>query len=127
MKLLSAERFRTHVKGRPVISGFLSYLDARDPHLMLCTGYEDYSAGYDDFELSLSRDNGHTWTPPQPWLQGRPVPGGRLRYAEPAALFDADTGKLIVLVDKNLYPDDKLDTDSTIKLIHTTYDPVAGT
>lgn len=123
MELLAAEHFRTHVNGRPVVNGFLSYIHTREPHLMLCTGYEDYSDGYDDFELSLSRDNGHTWTAPKPWLRGRPVPGGRLRYAEPAALFDEDTGKLIVLVDENLYPDDKLDTDSTIKLIQTTYDP----
>jgi hypothetical protein len=125
MKLLSAERFRTHVKGRPVVNGFLSYIHAQKPHLMLCTGYEDYSDGYDDFELSLSTDNGRTWTPPRPWLRGRPAPGGRLRYAEPAAFFDEEKGRLVVLVDENLYPDDRLDTDSPIKLIHTTYDPAA--
>ncbi|MCC7264829.1 MAG: exo-alpha-sialidase [Candidatus Latescibacteria bacterium] len=126
MKLLSAERYRTHVNGRPVVNGFLSYIHPTRPELMLCTGFEDYSDGYDDFELSLSRDKGQTWTPPRPWLKSRVVPGGRLRYAEPAALFDPDTGKLVVLVDENLYPDDQLDTDSTIKLIQTTYDPASG-
>ena len=126
MKLLAAERFRSHVNGRPVVNGFLSYLHRTRPELMLCTGYEDYSDGYDDFELSLSSDNGQTWSGSQPWLKSRVVQGGRLRYAEPAALFDEHTGKLIVLVDENLYPDDKLDTDSTIKLIQTTYDPTTG-
>lgn len=126
MKVLAAERFRSHVKGRPVVNGFLSYIHRTQPELMLCTGYEDYSDGYDDFELSLSRDNGRTWSEPQPWLRGRPVQGGRLRYAEPAALFDEDTGKLVVLVDENLYPDDKLDTDSPIKVMQTIYDPATG-
>jgi hypothetical protein len=106
MRLLSSERFRCHAAGRPVVNGFLSYISQTDPVLMLCTGYEDYSDGYDDFSTSVSRDNGATWGPSRPWLRGREVAGGRLRYAEPAEVQmsnfrfyqDRATGDLVVFL-----------------------------
>lgn len=127
MKLLSADVFRHHQNGRPVVNGFASYISAADPVLMLCTGFEDFSDGYDDFSTSVSRDNGRTWSDSVPWLSGRNLEGGRLRYAEPAAIFDPDTDRLIVLVDENFYPDDTLDVDSVCQVALNIYDPAADT
>jgi len=123
LRVLSVEVLRQHENGRPVVNGFVSYISRREPHLMLCTGFEDYSDGYDDFSTAISRDNGATWSAPTPWLKSHALQGGRLRYAEPAAFFDADTGKLIVLVDENLYPADKLDVDSVCRVCLNVYDP----
>lgn len=127
MKLISTEVFRRHRDGRPVVNGFLSYISSTEPVLMLCTGYEDYSDAYDDFTISISTDNGKTWSDPTPWLRGREVEGGRIRYAEPAAFFDADTGKLIVLVDENFYPDDTLNVDGICRVMLDIYDPTNDT
>lgn len=125
MKLLSREVFRTHVDGRPVVNGFVSYVHATEPHLMLCTGYEDDSDAYDEYACSLSRDNGATWGAPVLRFRGHDVPGGRQRYAEPAALFDADAGRLLVFVDRAFHPDDKLNVDGIYQVLGATYDPAA--
>lgn len=127
MRLRSVEVFRRHENGRPVVNGFLTYVSAVDPVLMLCTGFEDYSDGYDDFTVSLSHDNGVTWGERLPWLASRLVSEGRLRYAEPAALFDADTGKVLVLVDENLYPKDTLDVDGVCGVRLMTFDAASQT
>ncbi len=126
MRVLSVDVLRQHQKGRPVVNGFVSYISATEPQLMLCTGFEDYSDGYDDFSTTVSRDNGRTWSAPTPWLSSRNIEGGRLRYAEPAALFDVQAGKLVVLVDENLYPQDKLDVDSVCRVCLSIYDPAAN-
>ena len=123
MRVLSVDVLRRHENGRPVVNGFVSYISPTKPHLMLCTGFEDYSDGYDDFTTTISHDNGATWEASVPWLKSHTVAEGRLRYAEPAALFDAETGKLIVLVDENLYPADKLDVDGICRVCQNVYDP----
>ena len=66
MRVLSVDVLRQHQKGRPVVNGFVSYISATEPQLMLCTGFEDYSDGYDDFSTTVSRDNGRTWSAPRP-------------------------------------------------------------
>lgn len=126
MRLLSTEVFRPHKDGRPVVNGFLTYISATEPVLMLCTGYEDYSDAYDDFSISVSEDNGRTWSEPATWMAGRNTENGRMRYAEPAAFFDQDTGKLIVLIDENFYPNDKLDVDGVCRVVQNIYDPATG-
>jgi hypothetical protein len=126
MRVLSTEVFRRHKDGRPVVNGFLSYISASEPVLMLCTGYEDYSDAYDDFSISISTDNGRTWSDPAPWLRGRDVENGRMRYAEPAAFFDEERNRLIVLVDENFYPNDTLDVDGTCRVVLTVCDPATG-
>lgn len=126
MRVLSTEVFRRHKDGRPVVNGFLTYISATDPVLMLCTGYEDYSDAYDDFSICVSEDNGRTWSDPMSWLAGRNVEGGRVRYAEPGVFFDRDTGKLIALTDENFYPNDKLDVDGVCRVVLSTYDPASG-
>ncbi|MBM3263475.1 MAG: exo-alpha-sialidase [candidate division Zixibacteria bacterium] len=127
MRLLSTEVFCPHKDGRPVVNGFLTYISTTDPVLMLCTGYEDYSDAYDDFSIRISEDNGRTWSDPTPWLSGRNTPDGRMRYAEPGAFFDRNTGKLIVLVDENFYPNDTLDVDGVCRVVQAIYDPATAT
>src|ERR1043165_3094571 len=61
-KLISKGIFIYHENGRPPASGFVSYLHATKPVLMHCAGREDYSDGYDDYAISVSRDNGKTWS-----------------------------------------------------------------
>jgi hypothetical protein len=90
---------------------------------MHCHGWEDYSDGYDDYAVSVSTDNGQTWSAAEVQWKSVVVPEGRIRYAEPAAFFDADTGKLLVLTDKVLYPKDKLDVDANYSLVLDVYDP----
>ena len=126
MKLLSSELFRAHDNGRPVVNGFVTYISSEEPVIMLRTGFQDYSDAYDDFSDSISYDNGRTWSDPVPRLKGHEVSGGKVRYSEPSALFDRDRGKLLVVVNRRLHPDDKLDVDAAFTLVLDTYDPALG-
>ena len=121
-KLLAKEIFIQQQNGRPPASGFVTYIHPTKPILMHCSGWEDYSDGYDDYAVSISADNGKTWTKPEVRWKGSVVPEGRMRYAEPAACFDADKGKLIVLIDHTLYPKDKLNVDTDYGLELNIYD-----
>jgi len=125
-KLISKEVFIRHDNGRPVGSGFISYVSKENPVLMHCFGREDYSDGYDDYAVQLSADNGRTWTKPEIRWKSSIVPEGRMRYAEPAAFFDPDQQKLIVLIDHTLYPKDKLNVDTDYGLELNIYDPAKG-
>lgn len=127
MRLVSREVFARHENGRPPAAGFVTYADAVRPWQMMCLGREDYSDGYDDYEVRLSRDNGRTWGEPKPFASSYAAPGGRVRYAEPAAMFDAEAGRLVVLTYRMLYPDDELDTDAHSQIVMDTYDAAAAT
>jgi hypothetical protein len=120
--LVSKEIFIDHENGRPPASGFVSYIHRTKPILMHCFGRQDYSDGYDDYAVSISRDNGKTWSKPEMRWKSSIVPEGKMRYAEPAAFFDADLGKLIVLIDHTLYPKDKLNVDTEYGLELNIYD-----
>jgi hypothetical protein len=123
MKLLSKEVFLCFDGRRPPAAGFVAYVSKTEPVLMHCHGREDYSDGYDDYAVSLSYDNGRTWSADEVRWKSTVVPEGRIRYAEPAAFFDPDTEKLIVLTDKTLYPKDKLNVDADYALVLEVYDP----
>jgi hypothetical protein len=127
MRLTSKEVFARHENGRPVAAGFVSYISNDQPILMHCSGREDYSDGYDDYAVMKSYDNGRTWTAPELLLKSYDVEGGRVRYAEPAAFFDPDTQKLLVISDRVLYPDDTLDVDAVYELVLDVYDPMTDT
>lgn len=126
-KLLSKEVFLKHQDGRPVATGFVAYVHRELPILMHCSGYEDYSDGYDDYALRISRDNGRTFGEPEIRWRSEQTADGRLRYAEPAAFFDHEQNKLVVLIDKVLYPGDKLNVDAQYGLELNVYDPVSET
>jgi hypothetical protein len=121
-KLLSKGVFMRHENGRPAVTGFITYIHATKPILMHCSGREDYSDGYDDYAVSVSHDNGKTWSKPEVRWKSSAVPEGRMRYAEPAAFFDADRDRLIVLIDHTLYPKDKLNVDTEYGLELNIYD-----
>jgi hypothetical protein len=121
-KLLSKEIFMRCVNRRPVATGFITYVSDRKPVLMHCFGREDYSDGYDDYAISVSDDNGRTWTKPEIRWKSSVVPEGRIRYAEPAAFFDPAKQKLVVLIDRTLYPKDKLNVDADYGLELNVYD-----
>jgi len=125
-KLLSKEVFIRHDKGRPAVTGFITYISKTQPVLMHCFGREDYSDGYDDYAVQVSTDNGRTWSKPEVRWKSTVVPEGRMRYAEPAAFFDPDQQKLIVLIDHTLYPKDKLNVDTEYGLELNLYDPAKG-
>ncbi len=122
-ELLSKEVFLHHENGRPVATGFITYVSNRKPVLMHCFGREDYSDGYDDYAVQLSTDNGRTWSKPEVRWKSNVVPQGRMRYAEPAAFFDPEREKLVVLIDHTLYPKDKLNVDTDYGLELNLYDP----
>lgn len=125
-KLLSKEVFIRHDNGRPAVTGFITYISKTQPVLMHCFGREDYSDGYDDYAVQISTDNGRTWSKPEVRWKSTTVPEGRMRYAEPAAFFDPDQQKLIVLIDHTLYPKDKLNVDTEYGLELNIYDPAKG-
>jgi hypothetical protein len=127
MKLLSKEVFIQCRDRRPPASGFVTYISQTQPVLMHCHGWEDYSDGYDDYSVSVSVDNGKTWSPDEVRWKSSLSATGRIRYAEPAAFFDADQGKLIVLIDRVLYPQDKLNADADYTLELNIYDPQTTT
>src|SRR5688572_8184508 len=95
-KLLSKEVFIRHDNGRPVATGFITYISKTKPVLMHCFGRQDYSDGYDDYAVQVSSDNGRTWSKPEVRWKSSVVPEGSMRYAEPAAFFAPDQQKLIV-------------------------------
>src|SRR5205807_37518 len=72
---------------------------------------------------SISADNGKTWSPEEVRWKSVQVPEGRIRFAEPAAFFDSDKEKLIILTDRTLYPNDKLNADADYTLVLDVYDP----
>src|SRR5882724_6455395 len=121
-KVLSKEVFLRPENRRPVATGFITYISTTGPVLMHCFGREDYSDGYDDYAIQLSTNNGRTWSKPQIRWKSSPVAEGRLRYAEPAAFFDAEKGRLVVLIDHTLYPRDKLNVDTEYGLELNIYD-----
>jgi len=123
MKLLSKEVFLRYDGRRPPATGFITYVSKTEPVLMHCHGWEDYSDGYDDYAVSLSYNNGRTWSADEVRWKSSAVPEGRIRYAEPAAFFDPDTEKLIVLTDRTLYPKDRLNTDAEYTVVMDVYDP----
>jgi hypothetical protein len=126
MKLLAKELFLEHQERRPVATGFITYVSSDRPVLMHCWGWEDYSDGYDDYCLSISEDNGRTWSAPELFLKSRPVKEGKVRYAEPVAFFDADTERVILVVYDMLYPDDRCDVDAYCRVSFDTYDAKTG-
>jgi len=127
MKLLSKEVFLRHRNKRPPATGFVTYISTTQPVLMHCHGWQDYSDGYDDYSVSVSYDNGRTWSAEEVRWKSRVEPEGRIRYAEPAAFFDSDKEKLIVLSDQALYPKDKLNADADNTLVMDVYDPKTRT
>jgi hypothetical protein len=121
-KLLAKEVFTRHRDGRPPVPGFVTYIHPTKPILMHCSGWEDYSDGYDEYAVIVSRDNGKTWSRLEVRWKSSVVPQGRMRYAEPAALLDAEHDKLLVLIDHTLYPKDKLNVDTEYGLELNVYD-----
>ncbi len=122
MALLSKEVFLRQKDGKPPVTGFITYIDAKKPILMHCHGWTQYSDGYDDYSVSISEDNGRTWSNEEVRWKSETTPEGRIRYGEPAAFFDKDTGKLIVLIDRTLYPNDKLNVDTDYMLVLDIFD-----
>ncbi|MEM3956792.1 MAG: sialidase family protein [Thermoproteota archaeon] len=127
-KVLSKECFlRYDEKGRPVAPGFVTYVSKNKPIILHRFGREDYSDAYDDYMDMFSYDNGRTWTQPVLHLKSVDVKGGKIRYGEQAPLFDPDTEKLIVVINKSFYPNDTLDMDLPYSLVQEIYDPITNT
>jgi hypothetical protein len=125
-RLVSKEVFLRHEARRPPAAGFVTYVSQSKPVLMHCAGRQDYSDGYDDYATQISTDNGRTWSAPEVRWKSASSSAGRVRYAEPAAFFDADRDKLVVLIDKILYPKDRLDVDALYTLELNVYDAGSG-
>ncbi len=128
MKVLSKELFlRRDEKGRPVVPGFVTYVSRDKPILLHRFGREDYSDAYDDYMDMFSYDNGRTWTQPVLHLKSENVKEGKIRYGEQAAFFDPDAERLIVVINKWLYPNDTLNEDLPYSLVQEFYDPKTNT
>jgi len=94
-----------------VATGFITYVSQTQPLLMHCFGARDYS----DVTTITTVQVSTTMAAPVEAggaLESSIVPEGRMRYAEPAAFFDPNRRKLIVLIDHTLYPKDKLNVDT---------------
>ena len=126
MKLLSKELAIRFQCGRDVVPGFVTYISRHDPVIMHCYGWQDYSDAYDDYVITISRDNGRTWSEPYLHWKSEASEQGKLRYIEPAAFFDPDTEKLLTFTDLRMYPDDKLDVDAQADLVFQSYDPCSN-
>lgn len=120
--LVSKEVFLHKKDGKPPVTGFVTYIEAQKPVLMHCHGWTQFSDGYDDYSVSISEDNGKIWSKEEVRWKSEVVPEGRIRYAEPAAYFDKDTGKLLVITDRALYPKDKLNIDAEYTLVLDIFD-----
>lgn len=126
-RLLSKENIIRYQNSRNVVPGFVTYIDKHDPVLMHCYGWEDYSDAYDNYMITISRDNGKSWSEPYLKWKSVTVDEGKIRYGETAAFYDKDTGKLISLTNRSLYPKDTLDVDVKMDLVAQTYTPFNNT
>ena len=126
MRRVSKEVFVPTQNDTGVFPGFITYIHKSDPVLLHRFGWVDASDTYDNFHDQISEDNGRTWSAPVLKLTSRAVEGGRLRYVENGAYFDADTGKLITVVSKIFYPNDHFSKDEPRQLEFCVYDPQAG-
>lgn len=127
MKVLSKEVFVPHRNGIAAFPGFVSYISPEKPILIQRYGWELESDNRDDYVDIYSYDNGRTWTKPEIVKKSVAVPGGRIKYMEFAAYFDADTRQLVTLATKGFYPNDELDVDQTYRMEIVSYDTVRGT
>jgi hypothetical protein len=125
-RLVSKDVFLPRPGSRPHVTGFVAYVSKSKPVLMHCSGRIDDSDTYDDYAIRTSNDNGRTWSAAEVRWKSSVVPRGRIRYAEPAAFFDPDHEKLVVLIDKALYPKDKVNVDAEYALELNVYDPATG-
>jgi len=117
-KLISRQVFLPYEEAGAVMSGFVSYLDDKLPHLMLRYGHVDQSDTYEGFGDRLSLDNGKTWEPFQMRLFSRQTVQGKIRYAENAAIYDKLSGKLLTFTSFGLYPsDEKWTWEKTLDII----------
>lgn len=114
-------------RGRPIIPGFVTYISKNKPILLHRFGRVDRSDTYDDWMDMFSYDNGRTWSQPTLHLKSENVKGGKIRYGEQAALFDPKAGKLIVIINKSFYPNDRLNPDMPVFLVQEIYDSATGT
>ncbi|MBO3810180.1 MAG: exo-alpha-sialidase, partial [Candidatus Brockarchaeota archaeon] len=110
-----------------MVPGFVTYVSRDKPILLHRFGREDYSDAYDDYMDMFSYDNGRTWTQPVLHLKSEDVKEGKIRYGEQAAFFDPDAEKLIVVINKWLYPKDTLNEDLPYSLVQESYDPETNT
>jgi hypothetical protein len=122
MKILSKEVFIPSPEGRGVSPGSVTYISASEPILIYRYCYIDHSDAYDDHMEMISYDNGRTWSEPVLRYQGRQAEGGRIRYAESALYFDAETGVLASIIDRAFYPGDENTTNIVWEILISTYD-----
>ena len=125
MTLSTKQVFIPSQNNTGVFPGFITYINKHEPILLHRFGWVDASDTYDNFHDSISRDNGETWSEPVLKLKSHAVEGGRIRYCENGAYFDQDTGKLITIVSKFLYPNDRIDVDVPRKIEVNAYDPLS--
>jgi hypothetical protein len=117
-------------RGRPIIPGFVTYISKNKPILIHRFGRVDCSDTYDDYMDMFSYDNGRTWTQPTLHLKSENTEGGKIRYGEQAALFDPENEKLIVIINRSFYPDNKFHPDVhflTVSLVQEIFDPMTNT
>jgi hypothetical protein len=126
MKLINREIFVPPKNGRPVMPAFITYIDPDKPVILQRYGREDYSDAYDDYVDVVSRDNGQTWSEPELHLKSVDTKEGKVRFGEQAALFEPERNRLIVVVNRSLYPNDTLDADTKYELYAETLDTVTG-
>jgi len=126
MRVISRDVYKKSDGKRAPVTGFAGYVSNSKPVLMLCDGWEDYSDGYDEYAIRMSYDNGKTWTEPVMKFKGFKTDEGKVRYGEPAAFWDADKEKLIILIDKSLYPGDVLHNQTRYQVVEHIYDGRTG-
>ena len=125
-RLVSKEIFLPRHDHQAHVTRFVTYVSKAKLLLMHCSGRIDNSDTYDDYAVRTSSDNGRTWSQPEVRWKSSMLSTGRIRYAEPAAFFDPDRGKLIVLIDRAFYPKDKVNVDTEYALELNVYDPATG-
>ena len=126
MELIEKRMLIEHRDRRNVVPGFVTYISNSEPVLMHCYGWQDYSDGYDDYGIQTSRDNGRTWTDVAIKFRGIKTSGGKIRYGEHSAFWDPDSEKLIVLVDKTLYRNDAINSQTHFRIVEHVYDAQTG-
>jgi hypothetical protein len=91
-------------QGAP-LCGFVTYIDADKPTLLRRTGMEIGNDIHDCFYDSVSRDNGRTWSTPQPSLGKTTAEGGYMVHTENVALYLPDRNQVLHITNDKLEPD----------------------
>lgn len=110
MRLLEKKMIYPHQGAACVAPArMLTYIDRNRPILLDRFAWESKSDFFEDYHDTVSRDNGKTWSKPEPRLKSEESANGLWRYGSQTAFLDPDTNRVILFSSRAFYPREEND------------------